>query len=107
MMNILKLDVDVKSEDRGISIRFKGGIGNKFSEMMNEEDEEKLINLVKEISDVANGVIKRELNELEKDLEKKLPPEIKEKMRKIEERINNLESPEDVLDFLSRILEGR
>lgn len=107
MMNILKLDVDVKAEDRGVSIKFISGVGSKFSEMITNEEQEKVVDLIKEIADIASGAIKRELMELEKDLEKKLPPEIKEKMRKIEERINNLESPEDVLDFLSKMLEGK
>lgn len=108
MMNVFKLDVELKVENRGVSVIFKGGIGSKISEIITEKEEKKIIDLITEISDIANNAIERDLHE-SIDLEKKLSPEIKEKIRKIEERMNNLdlESPEDVLDFLSKMLEGK
>lgn len=104
MMNILKLDVNVKKEDNGISVRFIGGVGRKFSEMITEKEEEKIVNLITEITEVANDAIGRELDKIKKEAIEEVAPGLSEKIKKIEEKIDKIESPEDLLDLLKEML---
>ena len=63
-----------------------------------------LVNLITEITEVANDAIGRELDKIKKEAIEEVAPGLSEKIKKIEEKIDKIESPEDLLDLLKEML---
>ena len=65
MKKVFELEMEVKrAEERvGVNISFAGGILGRVSEVMNEEDQEKLNKCVEEMSNVIRNIVLRDLLE--------------------------------------------
>lgn len=65
MKKVFELEMEVKraEEGVGVNISFAGGILGRVSEVMNEEDQEKLNKCVEEMSNVIRNIVLRDLLE--------------------------------------------
>lgn len=85
MKEILKLEMAIKKNDNGANIKFRCGINKTIEEVLNDEESEKIGNLIEEINQTIVGAMKRDIadkaiNETIKDLIGRTPEEIYEKL---------------------------
>lgn len=85
MKEVLRLEMAIKKNDDGANIKFRCGINDTIEEILNDEESEKISDLIGEINQVIVGAMRRDIadkaiNETIKDLIGKTPEEIYEKL---------------------------
>ena len=80
MNDIIKIGMNVKKEDNGLSIEFENGIATIVSDVLSEREEKELIKKTKEICAIIAKAIKRDIAKsiLEDDLEEEMDEEFKD-----------------------------
>lgn len=97
MMNVLELNVDVKIEGRGATVMFSGEIGSKVTELLTNEEMLSVREKVKEISDIVNDAIKRDIDEtLKEEIENVNIDEFREFLEQERDRIKSKMSEEEL-----------
>lgn len=110
-MRVLELDCKLEMKDFGISACFEGGFGRQVLEMITKEEEQKLKELVKEITDMVSKALVREVRELENkatdetnELFDKIPEELKNMLDEAEEKFKSLKTSEEKIKFTMELL---
>lgn len=85
MKEVLRLEMAIKRNDDGANIKFRYGINDTIEEILNDEESEKISDLIGEINQVIVGAMKRDIaeraiNKTIKDLVGRTPEEIYEKL---------------------------
>lgn len=85
MKEVLRLEMAIKKNDDGANIKFRCGINDTIEEVLNDEESEKISDLIGEINQIIVGAMKRDIadkaiNETIKDLIGRTPEEIYEKL---------------------------
>ena len=85
MKEVLRLEMAIKKNDDGANIKFRCGINDIIEEVLNDEESEKISDLIGEINQVIVGAMKRDIadkaiNETIKELIGRTPEEIYEKL---------------------------
>ena len=85
MKEVLRLEMVIKRNDDGANIKFRYGINDTIEEILNDEESEKISDLIGEINQVIVGAMKRDIaeraiNKTIKDLVDRTPEEIYEKL---------------------------
>lgn len=85
MKEVLKLEMAIKRNDDGANVKFRCGINETIEEVLNDEESEKISDLIGEINQIIVGAMKRDIaeraiNETIKDLVGGTPEEIYEKL---------------------------
>ena len=85
MKEVLRLEMAIKRNDDGANIKFRYGINDTIEEALNDEESEKISDLIGEINQVIVGAMKRDIaeraiNKTIKDLVGRTPEEIYEKL---------------------------
>ena len=82
MNDIIKIGMNVKKEDDGLSIEFENGIATIVSDALSEREEKELIKKTKEICAIIAKAIKRDITKsiLEDDLEHEMDKEFKDSL---------------------------
>ena len=80
MNDIIKIGMNVKKEDNGLSIEFENGISTTVSDVLSEREEKELIKKTKEICAIIAKAIKRDITKsiLEDGLEEEIDKDFKE-----------------------------
>ena len=85
MKEVLRLEMAIKKNDDGANIKFRCGINNTIEEILNDEESEKISDLIEEINQVIVGAMRRDItdktiNKTIKELIGRTPEEIYEKL---------------------------
>lgn len=85
MKEVLKLEMAIKRNDDGANIKFRCGINETIEEILNDEESEKISDLIGEINQIIVGAMKRDIaeramNKTIKDLVGGTPEELYEKL---------------------------
>ena len=85
MKEVLRLEMAIKKNDDGANIKFRCGINDIIEEVLNDEESEKISDLIGEINQIIVGAMRRDItdkaiNETIKDLIGRTPEEIYEKL---------------------------
>ena len=85
MKEVLRLEMAIKKNDDGANIKFRCGINDTIEEVLNDEESEKISDLIGEINQVIVGAMKRDIaekaiNETIKEMLGRTPEEIYEKL---------------------------
>ena len=85
MKEVLRLEMEIKSYDDGANIKFRCGINETIEEILNNEESEKISDLIEEINQVIVSAMKRDIvekaiTETVEDLISRKPEEIYEKL---------------------------
>ena len=63
MKEVLRLEMEIKSYDDGANIKFRCGINETIEEILNNEESEKISDLIEEINQVIVSAMKRDIVE--------------------------------------------
>ena len=85
MKEVLRLEMVIKRNDDGANIKFRYGINDTIEEILNDEESEKISDLIEEINQVIVGAMRRDItdktiNKTIKELIGRTPEEIYEKL---------------------------
>ena len=85
MKEVLRLEMAIKKNDDGANIKFRCGINDTIEEVLNNEESEKIGDLIGKVNQIIVGAMKRDIankavNETIKELIGKTPEEIYEKL---------------------------
>lgn len=85
MKEVLRLEMAIKKNDDGANIKFRCGINDTIEEVLNDEESEKISDLIGEINQIIVGAMKRDIadkaiHETIKELIGRTPEEIYEKL---------------------------
>ena len=85
MKEVLRLEMAIKRNDDGANIKFRYGINDTIEEILNDEESEKISDLIEEIKQVIVGAMRRDItdktiNKTIKELIGRTPEEIYEKL---------------------------
>ena len=95
MNDIIKIGMNVKKEDNGLSIEFENGIATIVSDVLSEREEKELIKKTKEICAIIAKAIKRDItksileNDLEHEMDKEFKDFLKNKAKKYYDRMSD------------------
>lgn len=86
MKEILRLEMAIKKNDDGANIKFRCGINKIIEEVLNDEESEKINDLIGEINQVIVGAMKRDIadraiNETIKELIGRTPEEMVDRIK--------------------------
>lgn len=106
MKEILKLEMAIKQNDDGANIKFRCGINEVIEEVLNNEESEKINDLIGEINQIIVRAIKRDieskainevLNNKPEDLYEKLSDEDKKRADRFEKELEKCKTFEEAI----------
>lgn len=110
MKEVLRLEMAIKKNDDGANVKFRCGINDTIEEVLNDEESEKISDLIGEINQVIVGAMKRDItdkaiNETIKEMLGKTPEELyeglsdedKKRADKFEKELENCKSFEEAI----------
>ena len=85
MKEVLRLEMAIKKNDDGANIKFRCGINDTIEEVLNDEESEKISDLIGEINQIIVGAMKRDIadkaiNETIREMLGRTPQEIYEQL---------------------------
>ena len=106
MKEVLRLEMAIKKNDDGANVKFRYGINDTIEEILNDEESEKISDLIGEINQIIVGAMKRDieskaineiLNNKPEELYEKLSDEDKKRADRFEEELEKCKTFEEAI----------
>ena len=106
MKEVLRLEMAMKQKDDGAIIKFKCGLNEVIEEVLNDEESEKINDLIGEINQIIVGAIRRDieskaineiLNNKPEELYEKLSDEDKKRADRFEKELEKCKTFEEAI----------